>query len=152
MKTISKNLKTLLFSLLFISILVFSSVLLVGCGENKVEKDVTKLNGIIESVKETTITDGGQYTGLDIIFLTDPTSITATYNDAVIESEKTTIEDYSNNGLVVTAYSYAFTFDAIDKDTYNSSPIHVNVVIAEKEYEFDLTTNLIERIYPSLAQ
>lgn len=152
MKTISKNLKTSLLSLLFLSILVFSSVLLVGCGGDDIEKDVTKLDGIIDTVQTTTVSDSGEITGFALIFLTEPSEFSATYNDAVIEAEKVALEDYNNNGLIVSAYRYEFSFDAIDEESYNLAPIKVNVAISEQQYEFDLTIDLLERIYPTLVQ
>lgn len=151
MKTISKNLKTALLSLLFLSIIAISSVLLVGCGGDDIERDVTKLDGIIDTVQTTTVSDNGEITGFALVFLTEPSEFSATYNDAVIEAEVTTIEDYNNNGLIVSAYKYAFSFDSTSEESYNLSPIHVSVTVSEQQYEFDLTSDLLERIYPSLA-
>lgn len=152
MKTLSKNLKITLFSLFFLSILLISSVLLVGCGGDKIEKDVTKLDGIIDSINTTTIAESGYITGFTLIFLSEPSEFSATYNDLVIEAETATIEDYENNGLIETAYSYSFSFEGIDEESYNLSPIKVSLTILEKQYQFDLTTNLLEKIYPALSK
>lgn len=152
MKTLSKNFKNVIISLLCLSIFILSSILLVGCGGDNAERDVTKLDGIIEAVQTKTVDESGELTGFTLIFLSEPSEFSAIYNETTIEVEKNSIEDYENNGLIVTAYSYSLSFDAISEENYSLSPIQVNLTILEQEYEFELTTDLFERIYPSLAE
>ena len=148
MNTKSKNLKSIFIALLFVSIIVLTGFLMTACGG--AEKDVTKLEGIVDQVGETTNSETGDYTGLNIIFTTDPTEFSATYKDAEINYERVVIEDYNGDGSNVNAYNYLFTFDAISAEDYNADPIRVNCTINDQEYEFDLTTNLLSRIYPDL--
>ena len=153
MKTKSKSLKNIIVGVVFSLIIIMTGVLLASCGGDKAVTDVTKLEGIVDKVGTSIIQETGELSGITITFVKDSSEFKASYNDAEITLEKTKINDYYGDGSNVTAYQYSYTFELpIAVETFNASPISIECKIDETLYRFTLTTDLIERIYPDLAE
>lgn len=123
-----------------------------ACGNVEPERDVTKLDGIVSQAGTSTNDADGSVNGIWIIFDKEPTEIIATYNNVKIELEKDVIDDYKGDGSGVQAWQYMASFEtAVDAEEYNSNPVVINCKVEETTYEFSLTEDLLERIYPELA-
>ena len=140
--------KSIIFALL-IAVLILTSFILVGCGDNVIT-NVKSLNGIVDSIQVST--NGENINSITIIYLAQPSSMKAIYNESELEVEPIIIEDYYNDSSNVNAYSYTYTVDNKTSEEYNLSPITINCTIDNNKYKFNLTTNLIELIYPELVE
>lgn len=136
-----------IFITLFISIIMLTSFLLVGCGDNTIT-NVTALNGIVDSI-ETSVTDDTLYS-ITIVYTDEPKSLKSVYGESELEVEPTIIEDYYNDSSNITAYSYTYSLGNITVEEYNLSPITITITFGSSTYRFNLTTDLIEQIYPEL--
>ncbi len=136
-----------IFITLFISIIMLTSFLLVGCGDNTIT-NVTALNGIVDSI-ETSVTDDTLYS-ITIVYTDEPKSLKSVYGESELEVEPTIIEDYYNDSSNITAYSYTYSLGNITVEEYNLSPITITSTFRSSTYRFNLTTDLIEQIYPEL--
>ncbi len=136
-----------IFITLFISIIILTSFLLVGCGDNTIT-NVTALNGIVDSI-ETSVTDDTLYS-ITIVYTDEPKSLKSVYGESELEVEPTIIEDYYNDSSNITAYSYTYSLGNITVEEYNLSPITITSTFESSTYRFNLTTDLIEQIYPEL--
>lgn len=136
-----------IFITLFISIIMLTSFLLVGCGDNTIT-NVTALNGIVDSI-ETSVTDDTLYS-ITIVYTDEPKSLKSVYGESELEVEPTIIEDYYNDSSNITAYSYTYSLGNITVEEYNLSPITITSTFESSTYRFNLTTDLIEQIYPEL--
>lgn len=136
-----------IFITLFISIIMLTSFLLVGCGDNTIT-NVTALNGIVDSI-ETSVTDDTLYS-ITIVYTDEPKSLKSVYGESELEVEPTIIEDYYNDSSNITAYSYTYSLGNITVEEYNLSPITITITFGNSTYRFNLTTDLIEQIYPEL--
>ncbi len=139
--------KSLIFTI-FAFLLIITSFIFVGCGDNTIT-DVTSLNGIVDSVETTTTNENLQ--SITIIFVAEPSSISAKYGEENLETTAVEIEDYYNDSSNVTAYSYTFTLDEITIEDYNLSPIVITCSVNNYSYRFNLSTGLISLIYPELS-
>ena len=136
-----------IFITLFISIIMLTSFLLVGCGDNTIT-NVTALNGIVDSI-ETSVTDDTLYS-ITIVYTDEPKSLKSVYGESELEVEPTIIEDYYNDSSNITACSYTYSLGNITVEEYNLSPITITITFGNSTYRFNLTTDLIEQIYPEL--
>lgn len=136
-----------IFITLFISIIMLTSFLLVGCGDNTIT-NVTALNGIVDSI-EISVTDDTLYS-ITIVYTDEPKSLKSVYGESELEVEPTIIEDYYNDSSNITAYSYTYSLGNITVEEYNLSPITITSTFRSSTYRFNLTTDLIEQIYPEL--
>lgn len=136
-----------IFITLFISIIMLTSFLLVGCGDNTIT-NVTALNGIVDSI-ETSVTGDTLYS-ITIVYTDEPKSLKSVYGESELEVEPTIIEDYYNDSSNITAYSYTYSLGNITVEEYNLSPITITSTFGSSTYRFNLTTDLIEQIYPEL--
>lgn len=126
---------------------MLTSFLLVGCGDNTIT-NVTALNGIVDSI-ETSVTDDTLYS-ITIVYTDEPKSLKSVYGESELEVEPTIIEDYYNDSSNITAYSYTYSLGNITVEEYNLSPITITITFGSSTYRFNLTTDLIEQIYPEL--
>lgn len=140
--------KSLLYTLLSL-FLMLASVLLIGCGDNTVT-DVESLNGIVKELSISRSSETTNINGISITFTTQPSSLSSTYQDQVLESTVTTIEDYYNDNTLITAYVYSFSFTEITQQEYDLNPISLTFKIEDTSYKCNITTNLLELIYPEL--
>ena len=140
--------KSLFYTLLSL-FLMLASVLLIGCGDNTVT-DVESLNGIVKELSISRSSETTNINGISITFTTQPSSLSATYQDQVLESTATTIEDYYNDNTLITAYVYSFSFTEITQQEYDLNPISLTFKIEDTSYKCNITTNLLELIYPEL--
>lgn len=136
-----------IFITLFMSIIMLTSFLIVGCGDNTIT-NVTALNGIVDSI-ETSVTDDTLYS-ITIVYTDEPKSLKSVYGESELEVEPTIIEDYYNDSSNITAYSYTYSLGNITVEEYNLSPITITITFGNSTYRFNLTTDLIEQIYPEL--
>ncbi len=139
--------KSLIFTI-FAFLLIITSFIFVGCGDNTIT-DVTSLNGIVDSVETTTTNENLQ--SITVIFVAEPSSISAKYGEENLETTAVEIEDYYNDSSNVTAYSYTFNLDEITIEDYNLSPIVITCSVNNYNYRFNLSTDLISLIYPELS-
>lgn len=126
---------------------MLTSFLLVGCGDNTIT-NVTALNGIVDSI-EISVTDDTLYS-ITIVYTDEPKSLKSVYGESELEVEPTIIEDYYNDSSNITAYSYTYSLGNITVEEYNLSPITITSTFESSTYRFNLTTDLIEQIYPEL--
>ena len=81
-----------------------------------------------------------------VSFNSEPTSIKATYNGNKVTLEKTS---YDNEG--VTEYQYLYTTtESISVEDYNQNPVIIQCTIDGTNYEFNLTTNLIDQLFEAI--
>lgn len=151
MKSNQKSLKTLVVIAIFTCMLVLTSIVLVGCGDDTI-RDVTRLKDVVTNSVTVVTDDSDNITAIALVFNTDPSEIAATYNEQSIEFEKTEVSSVEGS-TTETAYKYQFTLSApVTSENYNSSPILINCTIDSNTYEFTLTTDLLNRIYPEYTQ
>lgn len=138
--------KTLILSFLAI-ILALSSFLLIGCGDDTIT-NISALNGIVKDVSVTKNNETSLVNGVSITFVSQPANFSATYQGQTIKGQLLTKEDYYDDNTLVTAYIYVFTMTDIAEEEYNQNPIVVSCDLSGNSYRFNLTTNLLQSIYP----
>ncbi len=154
MNILYNKFKIFSFPIIVFAFLIITSFMLSGCGSS-VEKQVTKLNGIIDNIEISINNQTQELNGISLIFTVDPTEFSAVYNDVSIENTKTTIENYKDtnyDGVNENAYKYSFTFNEISEENYNTSSIMINCTINKQKYQFNLTTDLLNKIYPNIEK
>ena len=107
MKINQKSLKTLVVIAIFTCILILTSIMLVGCGDDTI-RDVTRLKDVVTNSVTVVTDDSDNITAIALVFNTDPSEITSTYNEQSIEFEKTEVSSIEGS-TTDTAYKYQFT-------------------------------------------
>ena len=141
----SLTMKRIISAFACIAVALIGGFLLASCGE-KVVTDYSELVNVIAQAGSAINDEDNTVTTVYVSFNSEPTSIKATYNGNKVTLEKTS---YDNEG--VTEYQYLYTTtESISVEDYNQNPVIIQCTIDGTNYEFNLTTNLIDQLFEAI--